>query len=55
MRGIHVEIIFYSKACTEMKMGPRTGEGIMQRNRKRMGSVSYPGLYFGLVETLITL
>lgn len=49
-----VEIVF-SKACTEMKMGLRIGEGIVQRNRKRMGVVSYPGLYFGLVEMLITL
>lgn len=43
MRGINVQIVLYSKACTGMKMGPRTGEGILQRNRKRMGVVSYPG------------
>lgn len=55
MRRINVEIVFYSKACTAMKMGLRIGEGIVQRHRKRMGVVSYPGLYFGLVETLITL
>lgn len=55
MRGIKVEIVFYPKASTEMKMGPRIGERVVHRNRKGMGVVSYPGLYFGLVETLITL
>lgn len=46
MRGINVEFIFYCKARTEMKMGPSIGEGIVQRNRKRMGVVSYPGFVF---------
>lgn len=39
----NIECIFYSNIHTEMKVGPRRGEGIAQRNRKRTHFRSYPG------------